>query len=85
MNNEGQGARRNEGTQYQRTIHRQILEENKTETVQEKFLLLLFGSVFKEGIVQAQRQVRMPHTVSVCSVSHGGCGTALGTLPCSVS
>lgn len=37
MNNERQGTRRIEGTQYQRTIHRQILEENKTETVQEKF------------------------------------------------
>lgn len=77
MNNERQETRRNEGTQYQRKIHRQILEENKTETVQEKFLLLLFGSVFKEGIVQVQRQVRMPHSVRVCSVSHGGCVSTL--------
>lgn len=62
---------------YLKRIKQRLWKKKKTETVQEKFLLLLFGSVFKEGIVQVQRQVRMPHSVRVCSVSHEGWGSTL--------
>lgn len=53
------------------------LKKIKQRLYKRSFLLFLFGSVFKEGIVQVQRQVRMPHSVRVCSVSHGGCGSTL--------